>query len=243
MSVQSLFAVLSSYIVESSKEVLNLNLQDIKKSYDVVISLGSSCLPTYQLKRCNLRSFSGPLDWVLSPSLSDVNRLLKNRLRDLMELKNICLIEGAYYNLLNDNSEDQKSQTYRVKDTNYNITSVHDFPVMPNYDWSVTYPQYKDKLNSRINKFFEKITNSHSILFIRTEAGYEETIELKSVLSQITNSRFNILAVNLVMGLQNVVEKNWGIEGVCSVECPHRQDVWYGDNSAWDYILGGIKLN
>ena len=220
-----------------------MNLKDIKKSYDVICSLGSSCLPTYQLKRCNLRVFSGPLDWVLSPSLSDVNRLLKNKLSDFMELKNMSLVEGPYYNLLNDNSEDQASQTYQIKDNTYNITSVHDFPIVPNHDWAATYPAYKEKLDIRINRFLEKIINSHSTLFIRVGATYDETVELQSVLSLLTNGNFNLLIVNLVVGSQHIVEKNWEIEKVSSVECPHRYDIWHGEDSAWDYILSGIKLN
>ncbi|MFZ7802138.1 DUF1796 family putative cysteine peptidase [Bacillus thuringiensis] len=220
-----------------------MNLQEIKRSYDIVVSLGSSCLPTYHLKRWNLRSFSGPFDWVLSPSLSDVNRLLKNKLHDLMELENMSLIQGNHYNLLNDNSEPKKRQTYEVKDTNYNITSVHDFPIIQNQDWSITYPSYKEKLNVRINNFLEKITNNDSILFVRTEANYEDTVELKSVLSQITDKNFNILLVNLVIGLKSVVEENWGLDGVCSIKCPHHQVVWYGNESIWKYILNGIKLN
>lgn len=223
--------------------MIGLNLQEIKRSYDIVVSLGSSCLPTYHLKRWNLRSFSGPFDWVLSPSLSDVNRLLKNKLHDLMELENMSLIQGNHYNLLNDNSEPKKRQTYEVKDTNYNITSVHDFPIIQNQDWSITYPSYKEKLNVRINNFLEKITNNDSILFVRTEANYEDTVELKSVLSQITDKNFNILLVNLVIGLKSVVEENWGLDGVCSIKCPHHQVVWYGNESIWKYILNGIKLN
>jgi hypothetical protein len=38
-----------------------LKLQDIKGSYDVIISLGSWCGPSL-----NLRRFSFPLDWVVS---------------------------------------------------------------------------------------------------------------------------------------------------------------------------------
>ncbi|MCU7741460.1 papain-like cysteine peptidase [Priestia megaterium] len=220
-----------------------MKLQDIKKSYDVVISLGSSCLPTYQIKRCNLRSFSGPLDWVLSPSTPDISRLLKNRLNGLMEPGNMNLVQGPYWNLLNDESEGQGAQTYQVKDTNYNITSVHDFPVMSSQPWDITYPDYKKKLNMRISRFLQKITASNSILFIRTEANYDETVELQSALSQLTNKQFNLLIVNLVVGSKQVLEKDWGLPRVCSVDCPHRNDLWHGEDSAWDYILDGIKIN
>ena len=215
----------------------------MKKTYNAVVSLGSSCLPTYQLKRHNLRSFSGPFDWVLSPSLSDLNRLLRNNLDGMMELKNLRLEEGSYYNHLNENSEDQKAQTYRVKDINYNITSVHDFLVVPNHDWSVTYATYKEKLNIRIDRFLKKIKNSNSTLFVRMDATYKETLELQSVLSQLTNGNFNLIIVNLIPSSQHVIEKKWGIDKVCSVECPHRYDIWHGDDSAWDYILSGIKLH
>lgn len=221
-----------------------MNLQELKKSFDIVVSLGASCLPTYHLKRRNLRTFSGPFDWVLSPSLSDVNRLLKNRMQGLMELDNMTLIQGSQYNLLNDNSEEQGGHsTYEIKDTIYNITSVHDFPVVPDGNWSINYPEYKEKLNKRINRFLEKIKNSNSILFVRTIASYEETVTLKSVLSELTDKNFNILIVNLEMGLENVMEQNWDIDGVCSLKSPHHQVVWYGDETAWDYILDGIKVN
>jgi len=35
-----------------------MNLKDIKGSYDLIVSLGSACNPTLQLKRLNLRSFT-----------------------------------------------------------------------------------------------------------------------------------------------------------------------------------------
>ncbi|WP_258833483.1 papain-like cysteine peptidase [Peribacillus frigoritolerans] len=61
-----------------------LKLQDIKGSYDVIISLGSWCGPSLILRR-----FSFPLDWVVSNSLPDVSRILKNRFVGFMDLR-IC---------------------------------------------------------------------------------------------------------------------------------------------------------
>lgn len=66
-----------------------MNLKEIKGSYDVIASLGSACNPAMELKRLNLRTFSGPLDWSVSLSLSDVNRLLKNKFSNFMELENM----------------------------------------------------------------------------------------------------------------------------------------------------------
>ena len=59
-----------------------MNLEDIQKSYGLIVSLGGLCQVTNQIKRHNLRTFSGPLDWFYYPSLSDVNRLLQNRFKN-----------------------------------------------------------------------------------------------------------------------------------------------------------------
>jgi hypothetical protein len=224
---------------------MKLNLNDIKKSYDVIVSLGSSCSPAMQLRRHNLRRFSGPLDWSVSLTLSDVSRLLKNKFDGFMEIKNMRLLEETHFFLdegvavLPRDGSTQPIKSYFVKDTYYNILSVHDFPILPNQDWSVTYPSYKEKLNYRINRFLEKITNSQSVLFVRWKASYDEAIELQSVLSEIVNGHFNILILHPVDGSQGVSEMNWGLDKVCSVKVPNDTN----DNSTWDFVLNGITLN
>jgi hypothetical protein len=225
--------------------VIDMRLQDLKKEYDVVVSIGSSCLPAYQIQRHRLRAFSGPLDWVLSPKLSDVNRLLQNKFAGFMELPSMKLVDGAYYSLLNEYSEPQNARhtpTYRVEDTCYGITSVHDFPVIPGNNWSLSYPVYKDKLNRRIVRFLEQITQRQTILLVRMEATYEEAAALRGILPQLTASRVDILIVNPVVDSASVSEKEWGIPGVCMVESPAPYDIWHGEDAVWDEILSGIRL-
>ena len=57
-----------------------MNLEGIKGHYDSIFSLGELCLNSLQLKDNNLRTFSGILDWVSSPSLKNVNVLIYMRL-------------------------------------------------------------------------------------------------------------------------------------------------------------------
>ncbi|MEP9405607.1 DUF1796 family putative cysteine peptidase [Peribacillus frigoritolerans] len=79
-----------SYLGEIGKLVermTELKLQDIKGSYDVIISLGSWCGPSLNFRRHNLRQFSFPLDWVVSNSLPDVSRILKNRFAGFIDLR------------------------------------------------------------------------------------------------------------------------------------------------------------
>ncbi len=88
----------------------------------------------------------------------------------------------------------------------------------------------------------KKINSSESILFIRIWGNRDEAIELKNVLSKITNKDFNILIVNFKEDISNIVEQNWGISRVCSIKLPRYQDRWEGDDSDWDYILNKITL-
>jgi hypothetical protein len=214
-----------------------MHLNEIKKSYDLVVGLGSACDPALQLRRYNLRRFSSPLDWVVTLSLSDVSRLLKNRFKDYMTLSNMNLIEGT--STVVEDGIPQHINSYFVKDFYYNVISVHDFPIIDDQEWFATYPAFKAKVNPRIERFLEKITTSKSILFVRWAAKVEDVIELRSVLSEITKSQFNILVLCPDNGLESVKEAEWGLDKVCSIEVPNRPS----DNSIWDYVLKGISLN
>ncbi|OPD48586.1 papain-like cysteine peptidase [Bacillus thuringiensis] len=223
-----------------------MNLDDIQKSYSVIVSLGGLCQVTNQIKRHHLRTFSGPLDWFYYPSLSDVNRLLQNRFEKFMKLENMVIEGSESYGLIESEFDNQTKWaeriTYCIKDTYYNCFSMHDFPIDSEKDWKSTYPSFKAKLDTRINRFLEKINSSESILFIRIWGNRDEAIELKNVLSKITNEDFNILIVNFKEDISNIVEQNWGISRVCSIELPRYQDRWEGDDSDWDYILNKITL-
>lgn len=154
-----------------------------------------------------------------------------------MDLKNMHLIDGSDH-LLKDGIFTQPIKSYYVRDSYYNILSVHDFPVIPNQEWSATYPSYKERLNHRIDRFLEKITNGQFILFVRWSANYNQAVELRSILSQMVKGQFNILILNPVDGLQKVNEKNWEVDNICAVEVSNLPF----DNSTWNYILNGITL-
>ncbi|MEC3317380.1 DUF1796 family putative cysteine peptidase, partial [Bacillus thuringiensis] len=201
---------------------------------------------TNQNKTQQITTFTGPLDWFYNPSLSEVNRLLQKRYEKFMKLENMVIEGSESYGLIESEFDNQTKWaeriTYCIKDTYYNCFSMHDFPIDSEKDWKSTYPSFKAKLDTRINRFLEKINSSESILFIRIWGNRDEAVELKNVLSEITNKDFNILIVNFKEDISNIVEQNWGISRVCSIELPRYQDRWEGDDSDWNYILNKITL-
>lgn len=215
-----------------------MDLQALKNMpYDLIVSLGQNCDPAGNLRRHNLRKFSMPLDWVVSTSLKDVNRLLNNRFAGYMELGNMQQIEGnAQY--VDDDFGVHQTKSYFIKDTNYNIISVHDFPVIPGQAWHVQYFAYKKKLTMRIQRLLKEIKDSKSILFIRLSGTYDETVELHAVLRKLTNAEFRILVVHPVNNLHDVIELEWNLPHVCSVQIPSTNNGVF-----WDSLLNGIQLS
>lgn len=114
---------------------------------------------------------------------------------------------------------------------------LHNFSIIPNQDWTRL---YKEKLNYRINKFIEIISNSKSVLFVRWgPVTVRDAIELQSVLSEMIPGKFNILFLDPIAGLKGVNEVNWGIKGICTVQVPSDGP---NDDSMWDYVYNGLTL-
>jgi hypothetical protein len=206
-----------------------MNLEDIKGTYDAIFSLGDLCLASIQLRKNNLRPFAGVLDWMGSPSLSNVNRLLRNRFVGFMDLPNLRIIGYA------------NEKFICVSDDAYHIVSNHDFEADKNtLSHLATYPEVKEKFDRRIQRFLEKIATSQRVLFVRTEGTFEEVLELESILSEMVKNDFRILLVNH-SSVGGIVEKDWPLKKVCTVELPDH-DKWTANDHYWRTILDGIHI-
>jgi len=131
----------------------------------------------------------------------------------------------------------KNTQSYFIHDSLCNITSVHDFQSISNQYWSLTYKPYRNKLDLRIKRFLEESAKSNSLLFVRLNATFDQTVELQSVLKKFTNSDFKVLIINPIANLQLVNEVDWDLDHVSIVEIPSTNN-----KDAWDHILNGINL-
>jgi len=131
----------------------------------------------------------------------------------------------------------KNTQSYFIHDSLCNITSVHDFQSISNQYWSLTYKPYRNKLDLRIKRFLEESAKSNSLLFVRLNATFDQTVELQSVLEKFTNSDFKVLIINPIANLQLVNEVDWDLDHVSIVEIPSTNN-----KDAWDLVLNGINL-
>ncbi|OXM86650.1 DUF1796 family putative cysteine peptidase [Paenibacillus rigui] len=208
-----------------------MHLSELKGTYDAIFSLGNNCLPSIQLEKNNIRPYAGVLDWMDSQSLPHVNMLLKNRFEDFLDPHHLIPLGPSGDFLL-------------VLDKKYEVTVVHDFPLIRNNAAHLSsYPEVKQKMHRRIQRFFDKLQTSRRILFVRVGGSFEETRELQSILSGMVKHDFHILLVNHQPGLVNVVENHWPLEKVCSLSLPWVADLLEGNNAHWMGIFTGIHYN
>ncbi|MEK3955222.1 MULTISPECIES: DUF1796 family putative cysteine peptidase [Psychrobacillus] len=205
-----------------------MNLSQLKGEYDAIFSLGDLCLASIQLKKHNLRPYSGVLDWMASPELSMVNELLENRFIGFLEYDNLRVIGYA-------------DDFICVSDDGYNFVSNHDFDGEKNtLTYLGGYAEVMEKYERRIQRFLSEMENAKRILFVRTEGTLEDAAVLQDVLSRIVKHDFSILLINHTY-VQGIVEKSWPLEKVCSIEFPNK-DKWEGNHDLWEEVLSGIRL-
>jgi Putative papain-like cysteine peptidase (DUF1796) len=211
-----------------------MKLEDLKGNYDAIYSLGDLCLAALQLRKNNLRPFAGPLDWMSSPSLPNINRLLKNQFAGFMDKSKLT---PSGYSTGVDSSE----QYLCLTDMEYGIVSSHDFKASQNtFSNLATYPEVRAKFDRRIKRFLDILSTGKRILFIRTEGSFEEVLELESVLEKMVKNQFAILLVNHT-STTKLIEKDWPVQRICAIELPNAEK-WEGNNDIWQEIFKNITI-
>ena len=191
--------------------------------YHNIISIGSSCQTSYQLRRMKLRKESGPFDWFISASVSGMVKLFQNQLQYYMEFDQLQLIGKAQLH-------------YIVRDARYNVDSYHDFPFVQQDDlWNKEYAAFKQKIDRRVQRFLNTLAHSPSIVLVRTQMTKEEAVLLHQAIQPlIGTSDYILLAVNNHEDKErtDVVSENWGLEHIKAASIPKGKD-WRGADASW----------
>lgn len=206
-----------------------MKLNEIKGVYNAIFSLGENCIPSLKLRQFNLRKFAGPFDWVGSPKLSNVIKLIATNFSNFLNEKNLIVPQYA------------SEEDLLVVDLAHHISFNHDFKTNVNTLQHLSdLPQVQKKYEKRINRFIDTLATAQRLLFIRTEADWMDTFVLEKVLSQLVRHDYTILIVNHAT-VKEIVELDWKINNVCAIEIPN-DEIWEGNNLLWERIFQGITL-
>lgn len=207
-----------------------MRLAEIKGEYDGIFSLGWLCLTAIQLERNGLRPFAGPLDWVASYTLPDISRFLRNRCESFMDREHLKFENtfGGTHHL--------------IRESFYNVISNHDFFAHQNDPYNLEmYAYVKSKYDHLRARFLERAVNGKRLLFVRCGGTFEEVKELRDTLDDFVAHNYNLLHVSET-GTASLIETDWPLERVCSVELPgDREAVWNGNDGYWSHMLSGIR--
>ena len=207
-----------------------MHLYELKNTYDIAISLGAPCQTAEQLRRHDLRTFSGPFDWSVLESVECLVRALNTRFENFFLRENLIVDgEGDHY--------------YLIYDTYYEYMSVHDFPLVDHPDQIFdAYPAFIEKIQRRINRFYEKVEKSKLTLFVRYHADFEETKLLQKSLAALTKNRFVLLVLN-ESDTAALVEEDWNLENTCALQIKQTNLLrWSGYDPHWDIIFDGVSV-
>lgn len=119
----------------------------VKELYKQVISLGFFCSVAMELERSNLRSMSGPFDWIIT-SLDGMMDVIQDRFKDFLNPDYI---------------EQDKRYPYIFRNMKYGIDFYHDFSVEESFEKQL--PRVRQKYERRIRSFYEAI--KEPTLFVR----------------------------------------------------------------------------
>jgi len=209
-----------------------MRLAELQGSYDAVFSLGVNCIVSIQMENYGLRKFSGVIDWMSSGNLSDVNRMLENRFADFMLAPNLKILDP-----------DGSGKNFMVEDELYRIVSVHDFPIRLNPGGQLlTYPDFRDKIQRRIDRLLYKMATSSRILFIRLWGTYPEALRLREILAGMVAGEFSILLIQSA-DVPAVSDCSWPDERICCVQFPSKDIDDYQMNPHWTQLFQGISVS
>jgi hypothetical protein len=158
------------------------------------ISLGSNCSITYQLNKLSLRTHSYPFDWS-KVSLSQLINVLSSNFIDYADSIKFKK-ESKLHSLINDDKYIVNNTSSIIFTNKYGIIFAHE--LVSKYKVE----EFKNKIKTRIERFYNLSTNSNKIKFIRIEVNSiksnwsDKIFQLISLLDKIVLSYELILVIN-----------------------------------------------
>jgi hypothetical protein len=134
------------------------------------ISLGGDCAVSYHLQKHHLRMHAYPLDWVLSPRISNC---LQDEFRELwsepiLTWKN----KTRSFPLLDEDWEEGNAELCRVVNRVYNITFLHDVSCLDDV------PDVRKKYERRISRFHAVMRNPDIVKKCFRMGKHEELVDI-----------------------------------------------------------------
>ena len=133
------------------------------------ISLGSACACASILKKCKLRLFSSPFDWLYGSNIVDRAKILANDFKDFINKEDLIYLDTR------EHPEPRKI----YKNIKNELVFNHDFSYTNSLEED--YPEVFEKYTRRANRLLSTIENSKSACFVYIQnPNVDEILETES---------------------------------------------------------------
>lgn len=215
----------------------------MNKEFDLALSLGNNCKPTFYLKKFKLFSFAGPLDWMITDSLNSIAALFKEN------------FATYFVNTKEINPENIKGskKTHRyIRDIKNKVVSMHHFPLdIPIEKFK---PRFLKLLKRRFEKMHRFIKMSESILFLscRDETIEDFKIFLKEFANIYPGKKITLINIRHKADTRGIIEKfslknieiiDYTADDIHPGDKTSENEYWTGNIVNWETILSNIRLS
>ena len=230
--------------VNNSWRVLRVPVEQINKmpniKSDVFISLGDACRPAYWLKKCGLRKYTLPFDWMMNYTLDFVVDTLKRQ----------------NLNWFDDFSEKptQNSSKRNVQDNVSKMISLHHFP--QEFSVSEYLPVFKSIFSRRQKRFVKILSNYKNVCFVMNRTDFVTDIYnvIKQICDMYPETNFSVINVRQDASNNNIIK--YQLNERCVLYDIHFNDVnengsdkntnkmfWIGNTEFWTNLMQNLHLN
>lgn len=205
----------------------------------LVISLGSDCQVTAEIREAKLREAAFPFDWVVTEDFESVIQALEDDFKHWLD--------PAYLEYKNN----------QILNTYYGISFVHDFPIIGSPHMSdeadhtgfgLIDPNFLNYLSPAAEKFkrrFDRLSaalnSNHPIIFIRANASPSSARHFVSMMKQ----KYPTLPFTLVVvSPSKLLNFDWNIEGVRNFYAldPSGSYSWWWGPKTWQMVFKELSL-
>lgn len=184
----------------------------------VVISLGSCCQPAMLAEHYQVRLFSGPLDWCITPYQA-LFELISNDFQDYFKQDNLVPAQVDFFPghlqeaLAGLQLTEFSESLHWVVDRHFGMLFIHDFSKNDLKTVQQEYYSLSMKYQRRIRRFYDQIYTGKYIYFIR----YHDITKSQAIqLHQLLKFKFPDLKFTLVVIGRDLkeFEQDWQISGI-----------------------------
>lgn len=232
-----LIKLLSCYILNQQKrkqrrqylKCLINTISPVKTHFDLILSIGSDCETSYQLRTNGLQVKSYPMDWLCGNNICGIQKIFENNFDRFLELEDLKIVT--------------KAENLIVQNSFTNYTFLHDFEKDTIEE---DYKEIKEKYARRINRLKQAFDRLDKILLVYkniNNTDEELKIFYQVVCKKYPNKEIHLWSINYCEC--NEIKKRRITDHLYVIEFNNKSpdNSWTGNSAIYKKLYSELALS